>query len=77
MLKWVTYLLVIIIVACMLTPHILGSQGNGIIVGSLLTASLGLLVYLVVRWKSLSVSQRWGISLSIIVWLALMYSFIR
>ena len=77
MLKWVAYLLVIIIVACMLTPHILGSLGNGIIVGSLLTASLGLLVYLVVRWKSLSVSQRWGISLSIIVWLILMYSFIR
>lgn len=77
MLKWVTYLLVIIIVACMLTPHILGPLGNGIIVGSLLTASLGLLVYLAVRWKSLSVSQRWGISLSIIVWLALMYSFIR
>jgi hypothetical protein len=77
MLKWVSYLLVIIIVACMLTPHILGSLGNGIIVGSLLTASLGLLVYLVVGWKSLSVLQRWGISLSIIVWLTLMYSFIR
>lgn len=76
MLKWVTYLMVVIIVGCMLTAHILRSLGNGIIVGSLLTASLGLLVYLVVRWKNLSVSQRWGISLSIIVWLVLMYSFI-
>ena len=76
MLKWVAYLMVVIIVGCMLTASMLGSLGNGIIVGSLLTASLGLLVYLVVRWESLPVAQRWGISLSIIVWLALMYSFI-
>lgn len=77
MLKWVSWLLAIIIVSCMLASHVLGSLEKGIIVGSLLLATLGLLVYLVMSWKRIPGVQRWGIIFSIPVWLLLMYGFLR
>jgi|GEM_PF-662542 len=55
--------------------HQAGIAGNNVIAGALVIAAVGMGVYLVVKGKDLSKNERWGIILSIPVWLLLAYSF--
>lgn len=44
---------------------------------SLFLASIIMAVYLIAAWKRLNRAERWGISLSIIAWLFLLYGFVH
>ena len=52
-----------------------GIAAQYIIAGALLIASVGMGVYLAAKGKELTKNERWGIILSIPVWLLLAYTF--
>jgi len=54
-----------------------GIAAQYIIAGALLIASVGMGVYLAAKGKELTKNERWGIILSIPVWLLLAYTFYR
>ena len=80
MLTRVAWVLVAIWLLCafLVAPlHQAGIAGQYIIAGALLIASLGMGLYLLAKGKDLTKNDRWGIILSIPVWLLLAYTFYR
>jgi len=74
-LSTVSIILAIIVVICMLNPQ--GSLAFFVMLIALALASLIVLLYLLLAWRKLTRSDRWGIGLSVIVWLALAYGVVH
>jgi len=79
-LSGVAWVLVIIWLLCaflVMPLHQAGIAGQYIITGALTIVAVGMGIYLVVKGKDLTRNERWGIILSIPVWLILAYVFYR
>jgi hypothetical protein len=75
----VAWLLVAIWLLCALLVvplHRAGIAGNYIIAGALSIAAVGMGGYLVAKGKDLTKNERWGIVLSVPIWMILAFSFL-
>lgn len=80
MLTRIAWLLVAIWLLCALLIVPLdqvGVDGKYILAGAFIAASVGMGIYLCSKWQVLAKTERWGIILSIPVWLLLVYFFYR
>ena len=73
-LETVSIVLAIMVLLCLLNPE---SLTFFCMIYALLGASILVLIYIIVCWKKLDNNGRLGSILSIVVWLMLLYGFVR
>jgi len=66
-------IMIAIIAVCMYYPGVISFL---LVVAALLLASVLLLLHLILAWRSLTVTRRLGIVLSIVVWMGFFYGLV-